>query len=89
MANRGAAGRGRPKGAKNKRTLAVEDAATRILDQPEYQADLAERARTGRLGPMEPVVWYFRWGKPREGLEHSGEVQLLPKVIRHVLRTDE
>lgn len=85
--NRGNAGRGRPKGSLNKSTIAVKEFAVSVVEDPEYQASVRKRAIEGKLGALEPVLYYYAAGKPKEAVEHSGEVKL-PAVIRHVLREE-
>lgn len=80
-------GPGRPKGSQNKSTVAVKEFAVSVIENPAYQASVLERALAGKLGALEPVLYYYAAGKPKEQVEHSGEVKL-PQVIRHVLRPE-
>jgi Family of unknown function (DUF5681) len=74
--------RGRPKGVPNKSTVEVRQIATRLLEDPEYQRQLVERLRTGKLPPqMEALLWFYAHGKPKDQLELSGNdgSPLIPK----------
>jgi len=58
---------GRPKGAFNKATLEAAFAAGRILDDPQYQKTLLERAQAGKLSPgVEAMLWAYKYGRPVE-----------------------
>lgn len=89
--NRGNAGKGRPKGAKNKSTLEVAKIAGQLVDDPAYRKSLAQRLRDGKLPPaVETMLWHYRYGKPKETLkveqdqpfrlEHAGTDELLARL---------
>ena len=59
--------RGRPKGSRNKTTVAVRDWATGIVEDPTVQARLLADARAGKLHPsVLTVLLAYAYGKPRE-----------------------
>lgn len=62
---------GRSKGALNRLTREAALMAREIVSDPEYFRALRARAIAGTLGPMEPVLWYFGYGKPKERVELS------------------
>ena len=73
---------GRPKGAPNKNTHDVRVMCQQMVADPAYQKSFWERWREGRLpAPLEAMVWAYGHGKPKEYVEHSGEVQMMPKVV--------
>lgn len=43
--------------------------ARKIVTDEEYLQALQQRALNGTLGAMEPVLWYFAFGKPKERVE--------------------
>lgn len=75
------AGKGRPKGAKNKRTIAAKEFADAMLGRPAYKKKLQERIDKGRAPHMEQLLWFYRHGKPKETVKHEGEV-IPPFVVR-------
>jgi hypothetical protein len=70
-------GSGRKKGTKNKVRHEARDAARRILEDPAYVASLQARAQAGQLGPMEPVLWHYAHGKPKDTVHHEGDTALV------------
>jgi len=68
--------KGRPKGLKTQRKIAIEQRARELLEAPDYQAQLAERLRDGTAPHMETLLHYYAYGKPVERVEHSGTVGL-------------
>jgi hypothetical protein len=60
---------GRPRGAVNLRTRQIADFCRHIVEDEEYRAGVLQRAREGRLGSMEPVIWAYGYGKPKETLD--------------------
>ena len=59
--------RGRPKGSRNKTTVAVRDWATGIVEDPTVQARLLADARAGKLHPsVLTVLLAYAYGKTRE-----------------------
>jgi hypothetical protein len=80
------AGPGRPKGAKNKATQAVQAIARGLVEDPAYTKKLQERLNKGRIAPaMETTLWHYAYGKPKETVagdtEHPLEI-----IVRHVER---
>lgn len=66
---------GRPPGIPNKVTLEAKEAAAEIVDNPDYRAKLLERMKSGKVAPaVEAMLWAYAKGKPKEQVEHSGEV---------------
>lgn len=64
---------GRQKGVRNKRTEGIEAFARSILEDPDYQRHLRERALTGALAPaVETMLFWYCYGKPVERIEQSG-----------------
>lgn len=63
---------GRPKGAKNKTTVEVRELAKRIVEDRAYLEGLAARINAGKAPHMEPILFYYAYGKPKERLEHTG-----------------
>ena len=58
---------GRPKGSRNKNSLAVREWATGIVEDPKVQARLLADARTGKLHPsVMTVLMAYAYGKPRD-----------------------
>jgi hypothetical protein len=68
--------RGRPKGAINKATREIKDFARNILERPEYVASLARRLDKGDAPHMETLLHHYAYGKPREGMDVSGEITM-------------
>jgi len=58
---------GRPKGSRNKNSLAVREWATGTVEDPKVQARLLADARTGKLHPsVLTVLMTYAYGKPRD-----------------------
>jgi len=56
---------GRPKGARNKNSLAVREWATGIVEEPKVQARLLADARTGKLHPsVLTMLMTYAYGHP-------------------------
>jgi len=64
-------GPGRPKGAENKRTKEARELARKFATDKIYQTNLLKRLRAGEAGSMEPVLWYYAFGKPKESVAHT------------------
>ena len=57
---------GRPKGSRNKSSLAVREWATRIVEDPKVQARLLADAQAGKLHPsVMTALMAYAYGKPR------------------------
>jgi hypothetical protein len=61
----------RSKGALNWTTREAKEMARRIVCDPEYWEATRKRAIEGTLGQMEPVLWHYAFGKPKERVELS------------------
>ena len=58
---------GRPKGSRNKSSLAVREWAAGIVEDPKVQARLLADARAGKLHPsVMTSLMAYAYGKPRE-----------------------
>jgi hypothetical protein len=58
---------GRPKGSRNKSSLAVREWATGIVEDPKVQARLLVDARTGKLHPsLMTALMAYAYGKPHD-----------------------
>ncbi len=56
---------GRPKGSRNKSSLAVREWATRIVEDPKVQTRLLADARAGKLHPsVLTVLMAYAYGRP-------------------------
>ncbi len=71
-----AAGPGRPKGSVNKAPAEVRAAARAIIDDPVYREALRNRIMSGSAPAMETLLWHYGYGKPKETIELSGEVEI-------------
>ena len=61
---------GRQRGTPNKATVEVKEVCATIVEDPRYRARLLARARAGELpAAVECMLWYYRFGKPRERFE--------------------
>ena len=72
---------GRPKGIPNKATREIKDIARALVEDPEYVQSLRERLTAGKAPHMEPVLFYYTYGRPKESMEHSGTLALATTVI--------
>lgn len=83
---RGNAGKGRPKGAKNKSTLEIAKIAGDLVRDATYQRNLLKRMRSGKVPPaVETMFWHYAYGKPRDVLKLE---QDSPFVLQHVATPD-
>ncbi len=75
--NIGHPGPGRPKGSQNKRTLEAKALSRQLVSDPTYRQNLQERLRTGEAGGMEPILWAYAFGKPKEQIELNWKLEKL------------
>jgi len=61
-------GPGRPKGSQNKHTIEAKELARQLVSNPTYRQQLQARLRAGEAGAMEPMLWAYAFGKPKEQL---------------------
>ena len=61
---------GRKKGTLNHATVDAREAASEIVDSPEYRENLRKRAISGDLSPaVETMLWGYSKGRPVERVE--------------------
>ena len=70
---------GRKKGTPNKATREIREASQALLENPAYIAALKTRLREGTAGAVEPLLYHYAYGKPKETIEHN--VPMAPVVI--------
>ena len=70
-------GPGRPKGSPNKRTKEAREIARKFATDKIYQKRLLQRLRAGKAGSMEPILWYYAYGKPKDEIEFKGSLAAL------------
>jgi hypothetical protein len=74
------AGPGRPKGSVNQTTRIMRDVARGLLEDPEYVRRLRARLIAGKAGRIEPLLYAYAYGKPKDTLVvEPGEIP--PLVI--------
>ena len=71
---------GRAKGTPNKATAAIRDVAQRLLSDEEYQAALKVRLRRGTAGAVEPLLYHYAYGRPKETIAVESDVP--PFILR-------
>jgi hypothetical protein len=65
--------RGKPFGPDhNKGTREIKEAARALLEDPTYLTALQARLQAGTAGAVEPLLYHYAFGKPRETLKHEG-----------------
>ncbi len=70
-------GPGRPKGSLNQRTLEAKALARGLLNDPTYRQNLHSRLLAGEAGAMEPLLWHYAFGKPKEQMELNWHLEKL------------
>ncbi len=70
-------GPGRPKGSQNKHTIEAKALARQLVSDPTYRQKLQARLRAGDAGAMEPMLWAYAFGKPKEQLEMHWQLERL------------
>ena len=79
------AGKGRPKGAKNRATVEAKAFWTGIVTDQAYVKKLQERFRNGTVPPaVETMAWYYAAGKPKERVELGADKTLADLVLEAV-----
>lgn len=65
---------GRKRGALNRATREIREVARGLLERPEYVAKLKERLDAGTAGAVEPLLYHYGYGKPKETVAVEGPV---------------
>jgi hypothetical protein len=76
-------GPGRSKGTPNKNTQEIRDFAQKLLTDPAYVRALEIRLLRGTAGAVEPLLYHYGWGKPKETVSVEGSMPM-PLVIELV-----
>jgi hypothetical protein len=64
--------KGRPKGSRNKTSLEIAEVARKLVESREYKASLKQRLIEGKAPHMEPILFYYAYGKPIDRIELVG-----------------
>lgn len=80
-------GPGRPKGLPNRVTTEAKAACNQIVDDPTYRKNLTAymKANAGHAGPLEPILWYYAKGKPKERVEIGADKSLAALITEAVM----
>jgi hypothetical protein len=73
-------GPGRPKGSQNKITTEAKQLARGLLNDPTYRKNLQARLLAGEAGAMEPLLWAYAFGKPKEHIEMNWNLEKLTET---------
>lgn len=76
--NRG--GPGRKPGIPNKATQEIKEVARRLLEDPDYVQNLKRRLQRGDAGQVEPLLYHYAYGKPKETVALEGN-PMAPLII--------
>jgi len=74
-------GPGRPKGVPNKATREFKAWAESFFKSSKYRENLERRLLSGRAPSFEVYAAQLLYGKPKEEVEHSGEVGGVPAIV--------
>jgi hypothetical protein len=74
---------GRKKGTPNKATGEIKTFAKQFLESAAYRASLEQRVRAGEAPHMETLLHHYAYGKPKELVEHSGDIGPVTIVHRY------
>jgi len=77
-------GKGRPKGKPNKATRDIQEFARKMLEDPEYVRKLTSRLQAGKATHLEPLLYHYGYGKPKDTLAVEGGP--VPLVIEGLKR---
>lgn len=64
---------GRKPGSSNKATRDVREFAQKFIDDEDYRESLRRRVLRGAAPHMEVLIWHYRFGKPPDKVEMTGE----------------
>ena len=81
---------GRPKGALNKGTREAQELAAALIEgDPAYLKGLMRRIKAGKAPHMEPLLWHYLYGKPKESVDVSVSVGVAAEVLVNTFTLDE
>lgn len=80
---------GRPKGLLTQKTLEIKALAAELLSDALYLQQLRIRLRVGDAPHMEKFFAEHLWGKPKEQIEHSGQLALVHVLIERISTAKE
>ena len=60
---------GKPKGTLNRVTIEVREMSRKLISSPYYVKKLRQRINAGEANHMEPILWYYAYGKPVDRVE--------------------
>src|SRR5690348_11807102 len=79
---------GRQKGTPNKATAEVKEFARQCLEDPAYQKALKVRLKEGEAPQIEALLYHYAYGKPRETIQHEGNIPPFMMLVHEDDGTD-
>ena len=61
----------------NNHTIEAKALARQLVNDPTYRQHLLQRLQTGEAGAMEPLLWAYAYGKPKEHIELNWHLEKL------------
>jgi len=61
----------------NNHTIEAKALARQLVNDPTYRQQLLQRLQAGEAGAMEPLLWAYAFGKPKEQLEMNWHLEKL------------
>ena len=81
-------GPGRPKGSQNKLTLEAKALARGLLNDPTYRKNLQADLKNRKVeASIEAMLWHYAYGRPKESLELSWNLEKLTDTELDQLET--
>ena len=81
-------GPGRPKGSLNQRTIEAKALARGLLNDPTYRQNLQADLKNRKVeASIEAMLWHYAYGRPKESLELSWNLEKLTDTELDQLET--
>ena len=76
---------GKKAGTLNKATVEIRDTSRRLLEDKAYVEAFRARLIAGKAPHMEPVLYYYAYGKPKETVDVLGLSEMAAALARKVV----